>query len=65
MKANEIRDLSLDEIKAKVKDLKEELFNLRMRLYTGQLDTPHKIREIKKDIARLKTIETEKGGFSK
>ncbi len=56
MKANKLRDLSKQEVTRKVDDLKQELFNLRFQLATGQLDNPLKIREVRKDIARAKTI---------
>ncbi|MGZ4030676.1 MAG: 50S ribosomal protein L29 [Tumebacillaceae bacterium] len=60
MKANNIRDLSTVEIQSKVNDLKDELFNLRFQLATGQLDNPMRIREVRKDIARAKTILRER-----
>jgi large subunit ribosomal protein L29 len=60
MKANNIRDLSTVEIQTKVNDLKDELFNLRFQLATGQLDNPMRIREVRKDIARAKTILRER-----
>ncbi|MEW6622250.1 MAG: 50S ribosomal protein L29 [Bacillota bacterium] len=56
MKVNQIRDLSKDEISRKVNELKQELFNLRFQLVTGQLDNPMRIRQVRKDIARAKTI---------
>ncbi|MGF7186138.1 large subunit ribosomal protein L29 [Desulfitispora alkaliphila] len=56
MKAKEIRDLTTEELQRKVSDFKEELFNLRFQLATGQLDNPMRIREVKKSIARAKTI---------
>ena len=59
MKPNEIRDLSNDEQSNKLKELKEELFNLRFQHATGQLDNPMRIRAIKKDIARIKTIQSQ------
>lgn len=60
MKANEIRDLSAEEIVVKIQDLKEELFNLRFQNATNQLDNPMRIPAVKKDIAKLKTILKEK-----
>ncbi len=60
MKASEIRKLNDSEINAKLSDLKEELFNLRFQSATGQLDNPMRIREVKRDIARVKTIATER-----
>ena len=59
MKANEIRDLSADEQSEKLKSLKEELFNLRFQHATGQLENPMRIRDVKKSIARIKTIQRE------
>ncbi|KUO49140.1 MAG: 50S ribosomal protein L29 [Desulfitibacter sp. BRH_c19] len=56
MKANKLRDLSKQEVTRKVDDLKQELFNLRFQMATGQLDNPIRIREVRKDIARAKTI---------
>ena len=57
MKVNEIRDLSAAELDQKLAGLKEELFNLRFQLATGQLENPMRIREVKKTIARVKTIQ--------
>jgi large subunit ribosomal protein L29 len=56
MKASEIRDLNADEIHQKVSDLKEELFNLRFQHEIGQLENPQRMKQTKRDIARLKTI---------
>ncbi|TFJ92866.1 50S ribosomal protein L29 [Lentibacillus salicampi] len=56
MKANEIRELTTAEIEQNVKSLKEELFNLRFQLATGQLENTARIGEVKKSIARLKTV---------
>jgi len=56
MKASEIRDLSLEEKLLKIKDLKEEIFNLRFQHETGQLENPQKIKQIKRDIARVNTV---------
>lgn len=60
MKTTEIRDLTNEEIQKKVVDLKEELFNLRFQHEIGQLENPNKIKETKRDIARLKTVLVEK-----
>lgn len=60
MKASEIRKLNDSQLDEKLSDLKEELFNLRFQSVTGQLDNPMRIREVKKDIARVKTIATER-----
>ena len=59
MKVNEIRDLSTGELSDKLVSLKEELFNLRFQLATGQLENPMRIKEIKKTIARIKTVQRE------
>jgi large subunit ribosomal protein L29 len=59
MKVKEIRDMSVGELDQKVASLKEELFNLRFQHATGQLETPMRIREVKKTIARIKTIQRE------
>jgi len=56
MKASEIKDLSMDEKVRKLDDLKEELFNLRFQHETGQLENPQKMKQTKRDIARVKTI---------
>jgi len=56
MKAGEIRDLGLDEIQRKASEMKEELFNLRFQHEIGQLENPQRMKAVKKDIARLKTI---------
>lgn len=60
MKINKIRDLSDTELIQKEKDLKGELFNLRFQAATGQLDNPRRIREVRKTIARIKTVLTER-----
>lgn len=60
MKIQDIRDLSTQELEDKVKDLKEELFNLRFQNATNQLDNPMRIVSVKKDIARVKTVLREK-----
>ncbi len=60
MKAVEIRDLSLTEINQKVSDLKAELFNLRFQLAVNQLENPQRIKAVKRDIARLKTVLRER-----
>ncbi|CAI6085344.1 50S ribosomal protein L29 [Cohnella ginsengisoli] len=60
MKASEFRNLTSVEIEQKVSGFKEELFNLRFQLATGQLDNPHRISELRKEIARAKTILRER-----
>ena len=56
MKASEIRAMTNEELEAKLKDLKAELFNLRFQLAINQLDNPMRISAVKKDIARVKTV---------
>ncbi len=56
MKAKEIREMSLVELNQKLGDLKAELFNLRFQLAVNQLDNPMRIKAVKKDIARIKTV---------
>ncbi|MHB8842120.1 MAG: 50S ribosomal protein L29 [Candidatus Aquicultor sp.] len=60
MQAEKYRDLTDDELESKMKDAKAELFNLRFQLATGQLDNPKRIKEIKKDIARIQTVRRER-----
>ena len=56
MKVSEIRELEPEEMQRKVDDLREELFNLRFQHGTGQLENSQKLKQTKRDIARLKTI---------
>ena len=60
MKASEIRKLSAAEMDAKLAELKKELFNLRFQHAVNQLDNPLRLVEVKKDIARVKTVLREK-----
>ena len=60
MTANEIRELTIDQLDTQVKELKQELFNLKFQKTLGQLQNTTKIRQVKRDIARMKTIITEK-----
>jgi large subunit ribosomal protein L29 len=59
MKVKDIRDMSNGELNQKLASLKEELFNLRFQLATGQLENPMRIKEVKKTIARIKTVQRE------
>lgn len=59
MKPAAIRALSMDELKQKEQDLRKELFNLRFRLATGEVENPMRIRDIRKDIAKVLTVMTE------
>ncbi len=56
MKATEVRKMSAEELSAKLLDLKKDLFQLRLQHATNQLDNPIRIAEVKKDIARVKTV---------
>ena len=56
MKAVDVRKMSAAELETKLVDLKKDLFNLRLQHATNQLDNPVKIAEVKRDIARVKTI---------
>ena len=60
MKTSEIRELSDEEIVAKIAENKEELFNLRFSQATGTLEKPSRIRELRKEIAKMKTIMRER-----
>ena len=60
MKAKELKNLSVEELTKKLDELKKDLFMLRMQLATNQLDNPMQIANVKKDIARVKTIIREK-----
>jgi len=60
MKASELRELSLDELKKRLADEQENLGNLRFQLATSQLESPVRVRTVRRDIARLKTLIHEK-----
>ena len=60
MKATELRNKSGEELASMLNELKTELFNLRFQLAINQLDNPHKIKETKKEIARVMTVIAEK-----
>ena len=62
MKASEYRDLSVEELAVKEKELSEALFNLKFQHATGQLDNTAQLKKTRKDVARVKTILVEKGG---
>jgi large subunit ribosomal protein L29 len=59
-KAQELRELPDDELTARIESAKEELFNLRFQLATGQLDNPARIRQVRHDVARLSTVLRER-----
>jgi large subunit ribosomal protein L29 len=60
MKTSEIREMSETELDTKLAGLKDELFNLRFQMATGQCENPMKIKEVKKSIARIKTIQRQR-----
>ncbi len=60
MKAEELRQLSVPELKEKLRELREELFNLRFQKSIHQLENPMRIRQVKRDIARVLTVIREK-----
>lgn len=60
MKAKEVREMTNDELKLKLNSLKEELFNLRFQVATGQLDNPMRIKDVRRGIARIMTIMHER-----
>jgi large subunit ribosomal protein L29 len=62
MKAQDLRAKSVDELKTERLELRRSQFNLRMQKATGQLSKPHQFNEIRKDIARINTILTQKAG---
>lgn len=62
MKATELREKSADELNEELKKLLKEQFNLRMRKATGQLNQSHLLRQTRRDIARVKTVLTQKAG---
>ena len=60
MKAAELREATVDELRKKEQDLRKELFNLRFQQATGEIENPMRIRAIKKNIAKILTVITEK-----
>ena len=60
MKPSEIRDLETEDLHARIAELKEELFNLRFQLATGQLDNHRRIRQVKREVARIRTVLRER-----
>lgn len=60
MRAKELREMTAQELNQKLNDLKGELFNIRFQLATGQLENPVKIKFVKKDIAKVKTVIRER-----
>ncbi len=62
MKARQLRELSDEELAARIRDTRKELFNLRFQHATGQLDNPHRLTIARREIARLLTLRTEREG---
>ena len=60
MKTSDIRKMSVEDINKKIVEIKTELFELRMKQATGSLEKPHMINALRKDVARIKTVLTEK-----
>jgi large subunit ribosomal protein L29 len=60
MKAAEIRDLGVDELRTREKDLDDQIFRLRIQKSMGQLEAPARVRELRRDLAKIKTILREK-----
>jgi large subunit ribosomal protein L29 len=60
MKATEIRELDVEELRTRVKDLDDQLFRLRIQKSMGQLEAPARVRELRRDLAKVKTILREK-----
>jgi large subunit ribosomal protein L29 len=60
MKAAEVRDLGVDELGAKERDLNDQLFRMRIQKSMGQLESPDKIRMVRRDLARVKTMLRQK-----
>ncbi len=65
MKVNEIRELSTEEIQKKIKETKEELFNLRFQKESGNLEKPSRIKELRHTVARMKTVLRERENVKK
>ncbi|MEK6537284.1 MAG: 50S ribosomal protein L29 [Actinomycetota bacterium] len=60
MKANELHDLSDNELMERMRETRKQLFNLRFQHATGQLDNPRKLRVVRQDIARIMTVQGER-----
>ena len=60
MKVKELENLSESELESKLRELKEELFNLRFQNVTGQLENPMRLRQVRRDIARVKTVQRQR-----
>lgn len=60
MKASELRDLGVDDLAAKERDLADQLFRMRIQKAMGQLENPNKVRGLRRDLARVKTVLRQK-----
>jgi large subunit ribosomal protein L29 len=60
MKVDEIKDLSIEELQAKTEELQQELFNLKFQLHTGHLENTSRVSQVRKDVARVKTVLSSK-----
>ena len=65
MKAEDVRGLSADQLKDKLAELKKEQFNLRFQKATGQLENTGRVREVRRDVARVKTLQRQKAAAAK
>lgn len=65
MKVKEIRELSTEEIQVKIKETKEEIFNLRFQQATGSIEKPSRLRELRHTVARMKTVLKERENVEK
>jgi len=65
MKPAEIRELSMNEMQTKAQDLRSEAFNIRIKRSTGQLENTARLKQLRRDIARVETIMREKGEATK
>ena len=60
MKVSEIKDLSVEELQTKTQELQQELFNLKFQLHTGHLENTSRVPQVRRDVARMKTILSDK-----
>ena len=61
MKTKEIREMTMDELRTRKRDLRQESFHLRLQQQAGQLEKPSQLRELRREVARVETVLTEKG----
>lgn len=62
MKAAELRELSVEDLRHRERDLTDQIFRLRIQKSMGQLETPGKVRDVRRDLARIKTVLRQKAG---